>query len=287
MRKLKHSIVNTPFADISLADTDGTGAPLVFLHGSGSSKEVFAKQFADPAFLNRRIVALDLPGHGQSSNAFDKTSYTFAGIAGALCAALAEIGVANPVLAGWSLGGHVAIEMAASGFQTRGIAMFGTPPLPRGPFGFLRGFQPRFNMLLTAKSHFTEDEAVRFAKLVIGDSVDESSLASIRRADGASRVQVAHSMFRGEGCDQRRFVETTCIPIAFINGADDPLLKLKYLLDIDVPALWRQTCQTIDKAGHACFRDQPEAFNTLLSAFLADIDSSPLQLNRPETRVAA
>jgi pimeloyl-ACP methyl ester carboxylesterase len=287
MRNWKNRLVKTPFAEIALTDTGGTCAPLVFLHGSGSSKQVFARQLSEQALADRRIVTVDLPGHGDSSNAFDKAAYSFTGIAATVIAALNQIGIESPVIAGWSLGGHVAIEMAASGWKTDGLILFGTPPLPHGPFGFLRGFQPKFDMLLTAKAHFNEQEASRFASLTLGDNVDEASLAAIRRADGASRVQVAHAMFRGEGCDQRRFVESTDIPVAILNGSKDPFLRLHYFDDLHIRSLWRGRCHIVDNAGHACFLDQPQAFTALISAFLADVGTASLPARHANHEIAA
>ena len=287
MRNYQSHVISTPGADMACVDTGGNGAPLVLLHGLGASKHVFCPQFSDRSLMHYRLIAVDLPGHGNSGDAADSSAYTHAGMAKAVGLMLDHLGIDNPVLAGWALGGNVAIEMAACGRSARGLMLIGTPPLTRGPFGFFRAFQPKLDMLLTMKERFSENEAERFADLIFGDSLDRRGLASVLRADGRCRAQLAKAAFHGGGCDQRRFVERTEIPVAIINGHEDPLLRLHYFDDLEIPSLWRDKCQTIDNAGHACFMDQPETFAALLAGFLADVGRAPLAAPKSASVIAA
>ncbi len=287
MRNYKSHVISTADADIACVDTGGNGMPLVMLHGLGASKHVFCPQFSDPSLNEYRLIAVDLPGHGNSGDAAGSAAYTHRGLAQAVGLALDQIGVENPVIAGWALGGNVAIELAASGRKVRGFALISTPPLPRGPFGFFRAHQPKFDMLLTMKERFSENDAERFAGLIFGDCLNRRGLASVLRADGRCRAQLAKAMFHGEGIDQRKFVENTDIPLSVINGQNDPLLRLGYFDDVHIPSLWRGKTQTIADAGHACFLDQPQAFAEMLTGFLSDIGQAALSSRKPATVLAA
>jgi pimeloyl-ACP methyl ester carboxylesterase len=93
----------------SLAYTrSGQGAPLVLLHGIGMSRQAW-----DPVVpaLARQfdVIAVDLPGFGDSPQA---QAYP-AALARSVAALLAELGVTTPHVAGNSLGGWVALELAA------------------------------------------------------------------------------------------------------------------------------------------------------------------------------
>jgi pimeloyl-[acyl-carrier protein] methyl ester esterase len=88
----------------------GAGPPLLLLHGWCFSSRVFAEAFA--AFsADYRVLAPDLPGHGASDPAAD---YGFAALAADLREWLAAL-FHDPIrLLGWSMGGQVALELAAS-----------------------------------------------------------------------------------------------------------------------------------------------------------------------------
>lgn len=51
---------------IAMLVRDGTRAPVVFLHGFGSTKEDYADLALHPAFEDRLLVAFDMPGFGDS-----------------------------------------------------------------------------------------------------------------------------------------------------------------------------------------------------------------------------
>ena len=88
----------------------GTGAPLVLLHGWCFSSQVFAEAFAVFS-ADYRVLAPDLPGHGVSDPAADDG---FATLAADLREWLTALSLDRIRLLGWSLGGQVALELAAA-----------------------------------------------------------------------------------------------------------------------------------------------------------------------------
>jgi pimeloyl-ACP methyl ester carboxylesterase len=89
----------------------GAGEPLVLLHGLGSSREAWNPVIA--ALAERfDVLAIDLPGLGESEPISPPRPPTPAALAAAVAALLDELGIAAPHLAGNSLGGWVALEYA-------------------------------------------------------------------------------------------------------------------------------------------------------------------------------
>jgi 3-oxoadipate enol-lactonase len=88
----------------------GRGEPLLLIHGLGGSGADWAFQVA--ALEHRfRIIVPDLPGSGHSLP--PRNEYTIAGFAGALWKLMDHLKIVRPNIVGFSLGGAVALEMAA------------------------------------------------------------------------------------------------------------------------------------------------------------------------------
>jgi pimeloyl-ACP methyl ester carboxylesterase len=79
----QHTII-TSHGSLAVEES-GQGSLLVLLiHGNSSCRGVFRHQLQGRLAENHRLIAFDLPGHGQSSNAPDPTqSYTRPGLADA------------------------------------------------------------------------------------------------------------------------------------------------------------------------------------------------------------
>lgn len=264
--------ITTEQACIAVSDSGGPGFPIVLLHGSASSKDVFARQLQSELAVQFRLIALDLPGHGESSDASQPTrDYTIVGLAAAVREALQQLSIRRAVFFGWSLGGHVAIEVAGTSTLVAGLMLTGTPPVGHGPLAMLRGFQTSWDMLLAGKEEFSERDIDRFAGLCFEDSAVPRFRLAIARADGRLRPVFQRSMMRGEGVDQRATVEALDVPVAIVNGAREPFARLGYLPTLRYRALWHDACVVINDAGHAPFWQRPEAFNALLGQFAADV----------------
>ena len=101
-------------------------------------------------------------------------------------------------------------------------------------------------------------------------SGDEEAFGTLMRHHYEPVFRLVNSMLRGECSDQRRAVETSPVPVALVNGREEPFIRLGYLDTLAGPTLWHGVPLVIEEAGHAPFWDQPAAFNELLAGFAAD-----------------
>jgi pimeloyl-ACP methyl ester carboxylesterase len=92
----------------------GTGPTLVLIHGLGGSL-VNWEPVIDLLAAERDVIAVDLPGFGESDSLPEGTPHSALEMGRAVTAHLASLGVKRPHLAGNSLGGWTALEMAADG----------------------------------------------------------------------------------------------------------------------------------------------------------------------------
>jgi pimeloyl-ACP methyl ester carboxylesterase len=92
----------------------GSGPPLVLIHGIGSEWPVWRPVLAALA-RERDVIAVDLPGFGASAPLAPGVESTVPALAAAVVAHLEALGLRDAHLAGNSLGGWVALEVARLG----------------------------------------------------------------------------------------------------------------------------------------------------------------------------
>ncbi len=101
---------------VALVERGEGGVPLLLLHGYTGSKEDFAPVL-DALAADRRVVALDLPGHGGSLGPDDPGAYGLAASARWVLEAADTLGLGEFHLLGHSMGGLVAQRVASAASQ--------------------------------------------------------------------------------------------------------------------------------------------------------------------------
>lgn len=105
----------------------GSGPPIVFLHGLGMNARTWdrcARRLCD----RFAVVAVDLPGHGESPCPEDPAAFTRDAALADLDEVLATLD-GPPILVGHSLGGYLALAHAATRpGASRGIVVLNTGP---------------------------------------------------------------------------------------------------------------------------------------------------------------
>ena len=114
---------------ISALYSEGAGQKVMLLHGNSSCKEVFSPVILSLRKYGHSVLAVDLPGHGGSKDAIDpEATYCFPGYADVMVEALNHFGWERFIAVGWSLGGHVALELVARRPDCIGLMIIGSPP---------------------------------------------------------------------------------------------------------------------------------------------------------------
>src|SRR5271156_6645546 len=116
-------MISTSHADISVRQTTGKKLPILLLHVGGLCKEAFDRQLENSLGAQYRMIAIDLPGHGASSDAFDPDrTYRIEGLAD-----VERLDIDDAVVVGASLGGWVGLQMIQTFPGLVGLALTGTP----------------------------------------------------------------------------------------------------------------------------------------------------------------
>ena len=261
--------LTTAAADIAVLDSGGAGPVTLLLHGNSSCKEIFGRQFDSPLATRLRLIAMDLPGHGASSDARDPASgYVLTGYSACVGEVLDQLGVERAAVLGWSLGGHIALDLIS---RFTGVMISGTPPVPGSPEGAALGFQQNPHMALASTRSWSDADAEAYARTTIGLGApfELFMLAAARRTHDVAREIFFADALSGK-VDQRRTAETATTPLAIVNGADDAFLNAGYFDSLTYANLWDGKVHSLAGVGHAPFWEAPEQFNPLLQRFVEE-----------------
>jgi pimeloyl-ACP methyl ester carboxylesterase len=129
-------VTATATAPALALDRIGSGPPLVLLHPLGADRSVWGP--VTPLLAREReVIAVDLPGFGDSPP-LRVAEPTPARLAEAVAGALAAAGIEDFAVAGNSLGGWVALELALAG-RARSVVAIGAAGLWPEPLAPRRG----------------------------------------------------------------------------------------------------------------------------------------------------
>jgi pimeloyl-ACP methyl ester carboxylesterase len=240
----------------------GSGEPLVLIHGVGSQWQVW-KPVLPALERERDVIALDLPGFGDSPTLPIGVRPSAAALAGAVAAFLDGLGIERPVVGGNSLGGWIALELAARG---RARAVVGVSPA-----GFATGWEralSRRNLRASAVSarrapKLTEQllRRPRGRKLAFGGLMGRPERLSAADALGATRNLATSPGFDGTLTtitrDRFKHPEKVGVPVTLVWGTRDMVL-FPWQVRRALRELPRARHVPLPGAGHVPMWDDPE-----------------------------
>ena len=234
------------------------GPAIVLIHGNSSSARAFSRRLEGPLGEWFRLIAIDLPGHGASSDVEDSKVYSLPGYARVVRAVLDALGVSGPRFVGWSMGGHILLEMAPELPEARGFLVIGTPPVALPPIGGEFFASPDPHAIYA--EHLERNRATAFVASFFapgfGD-VPSFFLDDVLRTDGRARKFLGASLMSGLYRDEVAVVREFKAPLAVLHGTEDQRINGAYIASLSMPTLMarrdtedfrRRTCATMGDA---------------------------------------
>lgn len=242
----------------------GDAPPLIFLHGVGSDKSVWRPQL-EHFSASRRSIAFDYPGYGESEPVDGATRDDFAS---SILAAMDALGIEKAHICGLSLGGVIAIAMHHAA-PIRCLSLIIADSFAVHPDG--QGIHDR--SVAASRSMSMQQLAEGRAGALLGseatDGLRAEVVATMAGIDpGAFRLGAAAVWL----ADQRDRVSAIDVPTLILCGDEDQVTPPA--LSVELAKLIPNAHLEIIKAsGHLANAEQPEAFNSAIDRFLAEIET--------------
>jgi pimeloyl-ACP methyl ester carboxylesterase len=211
----------------------GTGEPLVLIHGIGHRWQAWSPVL-DRLAERHQVIALDLPGFGASATPEPGEPQDVAGTVDRLADFFASLGLDRPHVAGNSLGGGIALEMAAGGLVRSATAL--------SPIGFFT-MPERLRALAILSSlragTFLPEPVIRQAmrSAAVRTLCFGSLVTHPRRLDPVRAAGDALALRRGRGfvpvaraVGGYRFTGAPAVPVTVGWGTNDRILGVKQAL---------------------------------------------------------
>jgi pimeloyl-ACP methyl ester carboxylesterase len=267
--------ISTSHGTLAYEEYGKGNSVVLFIHGNSSCRKVFKRQMTSEFYEQYRMITFDLPGHGESENSpHPHQTYTLPGFADATQELIEALRLRRPVVAAWSLGGHIAIELLSRHLPLQALLLSGAPPVGKvnGISDISQGFKKPPTGSATGTEPWSDDDARAFVRRIFLGSEENFLIDAAKRADGRFRERVFEASREGLGVNQREVIEGASIPIGVINGAEDSILNLDYFDSLHFQHLWGGTVLRLPGVGHAPFWQDAKTCNALLWRFLADTE---------------
>lgn len=233
--------------------TGGKGEPAVLLlHGLGATGAVW-NHFAP--LLDRRVLVPDLPGHGPSS---PLPHYSFDTLAAAVARALP--GKGPLVVAGHSLGGVLALELASGKYDVEvvGVLALGVKvEWTQDELGRAATFAARPPRVFETQAD--ADQAYLKVSGLLG--IAPADPAGLRETEGGWRLAMDPAAFGVGAPDMPALLAAARCPVVLAAGENDPMSRPGQLGALDPDAV------TLAGLGHNAHVEDPAAVRALLKRF--------------------
>lgn len=235
---------------------------IVFIHGNSSSSSAFKHILKSSSEYT--MIAIDLPGHGESQNNYKAIEDFSLENLQSVCTEFINSIDDDILLFGNSFGGNIAIEIANSLNRLRGLVIFGTPPVKK-PINFEDAYLPLPEVQVFFTENPSQIEIKSMAEVAVFDTVHTSQIISdFKKTNPIVRKAIGIDIAEGNYGNEYEIFVGLNIPKFIIAGKQDSAVNLDYLKNIcDVC----NNCQifVFEECGHYPSLEQPNKFSEFVN----------------------
>jgi pimeloyl-ACP methyl ester carboxylesterase len=248
----------------------GSGRPVVLLHGYLETAEVW-KALAEKLSVEFRVIAVDLPGHGDSGVKADTHTMEF--LAGAVRAVLSDVGEDQVLMIGHSLGGYVTLAFAEMFPELlTGYVLFSSHPHADGPEAVAKRNR-EIAVVRAGKKNimYPGNISMMFAEKNLGSMAGELRRSRLiaSRNSGEGIIAMLNGMIARPS--RKSFVESGSVPLLWILGRNDLYFSPeKAIHDTRLPH--NAEVVILENSGHLGFIEETDRSAELIRGFAHNLD---------------
>jgi len=255
---------------ISLLTNDNTHkTTIVFIHGNSMSKKIWKKQFSSKLSERYNLIALDLPGHGESENL---TSYDLHVLSTCISSVVTSLSLQNYFLVGNSLGGDLILQELNKLDNCKGIVLVDTPPISLPP-AIDKSFLPNPLVGMFFAKDYEKENLVALSQILFNNinNIPDFIISDFERTDGIIRQALAEAVGSGSYIDEIEVLKKNTIPVAIFTGENEKMVNNDYFLSLVVPMLWGKKTAVVKNSAHCPQWENDIDFNELLENFIKSV----------------
>jgi pimeloyl-ACP methyl ester carboxylesterase len=244
---------------------------IIFLHGSSQSADTWLPQLQDNQLTERyHLMAIDLPGHGQSQWLGNGTQgYRPANLVPLVKKLISDFHIERYILAGLSYGTNIIGEITPPWPDCAGIMLI-SPCIMNESVTAAKILTPGPHGHVIAAADPSDEDLKSFVfHHMKKEEIGLRYISSYRSTDPRFREELAKALLEGELTDELKNINAWKLPVCVVFGKEETLINNSYL--DDYLSLWKQQIFLIENAGHLPNEEQPVAFNNLLLSFANEV----------------
>jgi pimeloyl-ACP methyl ester carboxylesterase len=265
-----HAIVNgSRISYLRLEREPEAAAPIMLLiHGSGVNARYWIEQIRGLAAA--RVLAIDLPGHGESDDTATQSLEHYADIAGTFIHAL---GAAPVIVVGHSLGGAVALALAARWpAAVQGLVLLSTCARLPSTSSSAQWLLPFLPGPLRRALFFATAQGLLFASSASGRAVG----LGMQELRACRPETLARDVAMSRGMDLTGVAKALQVPVLVLCGSRDQITPPALSTELHT-LIADSRLRIVEGAGHMVLMEAPDVVNREIQAF-ADAVARPRRL---------
>lgn len=258
--------------NISLSYLESNAArknTIFFIHGNSSSAQAWEKQLTNPELSDYRLIAFDLPAHGESGASENPDEdYSAIDLGKILSEAVSSLTTGKYIIGGISLGSSITGEMLANNLDPAGIFLASSTCVGEG-ITLDKISQPGVDLSFLFSDDAPVSTIEAYASLA-SFSPDQNDRQQIVQdyfhVKAPFRSTLLKTLIAGKIGNEIKLIEDQHKPVLVIFGNEDQIIKPDHL-DNAPFELWKGKVFKLPNSSHFVNLDNPKTFSHLLAGY--------------------